>query len=387
MGGSSPRLLKLVALAVLVLQNVSLVLTMKASMGSGGGGGGGGGGPAYLVTVVVLLTETLKLLICVVVLLTKGKTFDWSSLAKAEGLKMAVPALLYVVQNNLLFFAVSRLEPAVYQVTYQLKIATTAVFSVLMLKRRLTRTQIFGICALLPGVCMVQLSRIGGGGHGGGNGGAGGAIGFNATLTPLPPGMKVLGHAGGRDGGGPAAAAAGMSVSVMQQMLGLAAVICSTITSGFAGVYFEKVLKSARGLSLWERNVQLAAYSIVCGVLTVVVKDGGKVVARGSLFSGISFAVVGVIVLQAAGGLLIAVVVKYADNIAKAFATSVSVIISCVLSILFFGFNPPVLFFIGAALVGYAVYVYSSGPDEPTTRFFFKAVGCPAEAAGSVLPR
>ena len=89
--------------------------------------------------------------------------------------------------------------------------------------------------------------------------------------------------------------------------------------------------------------------------------------------------------------MLVAAVVKYADNIAKAFATSVSVIISCVLSILFFGFNPPVLFFIGAALVGYAVYVYSSGPDEPTTRFFFrfffKAVVCPAEAAGSVLPR
>lgn len=50
-------------------------------------------------------------------------------------LKMAVPACLYVLQNNLNYIAVSNLDGPTFQLLYQLKILTTALFSVLMLKR------------------------------------------------------------------------------------------------------------------------------------------------------------------------------------------------------------------------------------------------------------
>lgn len=50
-------------------------------------------------------------------------------------LKMAVPACLYVLQNNLNYVAVSNLDGPTFQLLYQLKILTTALFSVLMLKR------------------------------------------------------------------------------------------------------------------------------------------------------------------------------------------------------------------------------------------------------------
>lgn len=50
-------------------------------------------------------------------------------------LKMAVPACLYVVQNNLNYVAISNLDGPTFQLLYQLKILTTALFSVLMLKR------------------------------------------------------------------------------------------------------------------------------------------------------------------------------------------------------------------------------------------------------------
>ena len=53
---------------------------------------------------------------------------------------------------------------------------------------------------------------------------------------------------------------------------------------------------------------------------------------RGDFFSGYNKYVWGVITLQAAGGLIVAVVVKYADNVMKGFATSISIIISAVLS-------------------------------------------------------
>lgn len=49
--------------------------------------------------------------------------------------KMAVPACLYVLQNNLNYMAISNLDGPTFQLLYQLKILTTALFSVLMLKR------------------------------------------------------------------------------------------------------------------------------------------------------------------------------------------------------------------------------------------------------------
>lgn len=61
-----------------------------------------------------------------------------------ELLKVSVPSFLYVIQNNLLYLALSNLDAATYQVCYQLKILTTALFSATMLQVRiLTKTQKF----------------------------------------------------------------------------------------------------------------------------------------------------------------------------------------------------------------------------------------------------
>ena len=43
--------------------------------------------------------------------------------------------------------------------------------------------------------------------------------------------------------------------------------------------------------------------------------------------------------MNATGGLLVAVVVKYADNILKGFACSLAIIISSIISIFLFGFQ------------------------------------------------
>ena len=42
---------------------------------------------------------------------------------------------------------------------------------------------------------------------------------------------------------------------------GLVAVICACCTSGFSGVYFEKILKGT-SVSLWLRNIQLGVFEI-----------------------------------------------------------------------------------------------------------------------------
>ncbi len=139
--------------------------------------------------------------------------------------------------------------------------------------------------------------------------------------------------------------------------VGLVAVVISCLSSGFAGVYFEKILKGSSA-SVWVRNVQLGIFGTALGLLGLWWNDGAAIAERGFLF-GYTDMVWCVIFNQAFGGLLVAVVVKYADNILKGFATSFSIIVSTVMSIYLFGFHVDLLFTAGAGLVIGAVYMYS----------------------------
>lgn len=100
-------------------------------------------------------------------------------------------------------------------------------------------------------------------------------------------------------------------------------------------------------------------YGIVIGVIGMWIKDGEKIKESG-FFNGYTGLVWFVISNQAFGGLLVAVVVKYADNILKGFATSLAIIISCFFSVFFFSFQLNAHFLFGAGLVIFAVYLYGT---------------------------
>ena len=72
-----------------------------------------------------------------------------------------------------------------------------------------------------------------------------------------------------------------------------------------------------------------------------------------------------VIILQSLGGILVAVVVKYADNILKGFATSAAIIISCIVSVCLFDVTLSLQFIIGAVLVVVSIYIYAKFVPRP----------------------
>lgn len=150
-----------------------------------------------------------------------------------------------------------------------------------------------------------------------------------------------------------------------KRFVGLVAVLCAACTSGFSGVYFEKILKGST-TSLWIRNVQMGLPSVIVAFLTVFAKDSANVAKQGFL-GGYTPIVWTVVTVQAVGGLIVAVVVKYADNVLKVFATSFSIIVSCILSAIFFDFHPTFMFTIGASMVVTATVLYSQ-PDRKKRR-------------------
>ena len=71
-----------------------------------------------------------------------------------------VPSAVYLIQNNLLYVAASNLDVATYQITYQLKILTTAMFAVTMLGKKLLPTQWLSLLTLVAGVAFGQQSDV-----------------------------------------------------------------------------------------------------------------------------------------------------------------------------------------------------------------------------------
>ncbi|KCV69029.1 hypothetical protein H696_04448 [Fonticula alba] len=471
-----PRLfgfpLKYVSLVLLVIQNSALVLTLRQSRVAAAPGG-----VPYASSTAVVLSETLKLITCLLLVFL----LDARSSPRAFGvllrrfiftprqlLPLAIPAVLYTLQNNLQYVAASNLDAAVFQVTYQLKIIATALCSVLMLGRSLSKTRWLSLVVLTAGVALVQMSpaevanlvdlTVGSM--------LSGLLPQAANFVRASGGQREARHAAAAAAAAPGAGPSGLLRTARSTLsggvaalssggpgrqnafVGLVAVLVACALSGFAGVYFERILKKnsggveppreptvaggsagappvepgppgstphqagyplhplvvagagpaaageakanyfwtepgpdrragvdvaskndARRLavvnaayradpSVWVRNVQLALFGAGIGLAGALLADGAHIDEHGFLggYTGWTWLA---IANQALGGLLVAVVVKYADNILKGYATSVSIILSAIASVYLFNFVISSTFVVGATLVCVAVYLYS----------------------------
>ena len=310
--------MKSVALLVLVAQNSALLIVMKLSRNTDS--------VMYITSTAVVCAEVVKLLTSLWLTSREAASENTTLLAvlkrdiiekPVDMAKLMVPAILYTIQNNLGYVAVNNLSVAAVQVLYQLKILTTAIFSILILKRALNSFKWISLFTLVLGIAIVQISNL-----------------------SDPSKEKEV-----------------KNVVETNPLLGVIAVLTACCSSGFAGVYFEKVLKGSQ-VSIWVRNVQLSLIGMVIALIGVYGNDY-DVVSEGGFFLGYNYLVWCTISLQALGGLVVAAVVKYADNLLKGFATSISIVLSCVLSYFIFDFQLNLHFMIGTACVLLSTVMYS----------------------------
>lgn len=299
-----------IALVVLIIQNSTLVLMMHYSRMAQEPGQ-----ILYIPSTAVFMAELIKIFACLSAIFYENGQSQFLPVLHRdlvskprEVLKMVVPSGLYAIQNNLLYVALSNLEAATFQVTYQLKIFSTAIFSILLLGTTLTKSKWFALILLMVGVTLVQ----------------------------LPSSSSAESNEKNNS-------------SHQNHTVGLLAVMASCVSSGFAGCYFEKILKST-DTSMWIRNLQLGISGATFSLLAVLIYDYPRI-AEGGMFQGYGILTWLVVINQALGGLLVSLVVRYADNILKGFATSLSIIISSIISFKLFDFKPSLHFIVGALLV------------------------------------
>ena len=358
---------RLICLLVLAVQNSALILLLKYSQNRSG--------PRYHPSSLVCLSELTKIILALLLEANriaksemKGKSLIarhiGHSLMARQSALLILPAFLYAIQNNLCFVAVGLLTPVNYQLIYQAKILTTALFSLLLLGKRLGRRHWLALLLLLVGVVLVQV---------------GGSVGMISKHR----------------------------IMRSREWIGFVLLMINSVTSGFAGVYFEKITKRGnfnlsprlapltsvkrKGgevvvlevpkrdyplheplRSIWVQSVELAVFGLAFSLLLAYLGPDRHRIHLLGFFHGIDRLACLIFVMQAVSGLLVAVVIRYADNILKAFATSISIVISSLLPWCWRGpvdwQQPSGHSLVGSVLVILAVFIYADGERVSKSR-------------------
>jgi UDP-sugar transporter A1/2/3 len=143
---------------------------------------------------------------------------------------MCLPALIFVIQNNLYYFSLQRIDATLFSMTYQLRILTTALLMMIILDRRFSYLQWFALILTLIGAVTVQL-----GGH---------------LSSDHKPSNAV-------------------NSGVSEQVAGLSAVLVMCMTNAFGGVYLEGVMKKSED-SVFLQNIRLSLISLPMAVVTIL---------------------------------------------------------------------------------------------------------------------
>ena len=156
----SDALVKYGCLFALTVQNVMSILLLRYVRTTPG--------PRFINSTAVFLSEVQKMLISLIFFLynerhiSQGLRTIYEKIIgqPKDTVKMGFLALLYTLQNNLLFIAISNLDAATFQVSFQLKIFTTAIFTLVILNRQLNLSQWFALALLFLGISFVQIENM-----------------------------------------------------------------------------------------------------------------------------------------------------------------------------------------------------------------------------------
>ena len=281
--------------------SLPLLLTDSSKNSSGGSGSSGEGGGGSTTTLPRRL---------------------WYLVMQSH--KMMVLALIYGAMNILSFISLRNIGAGMFTIFAQCKILTTATFSTLILQRRYSATKWRALIGLMFGVLLfsepIWRSSL--------TATTTSATGTDDSNKSNP--VDLLQQEQQQEPRRDIAVTNGNNPNnTANPLLGTLAVLIEVTLSGFASIYFEKVIKTdPLKLTIWERNFQLAMTSFPVYLTFILFDDGGP---SGHIGGGWSWLTCAVAAFGAAGGLLVALSIKYGDAILKTLATTGAIVLSSLL--------------------------------------------------------
>ena len=111
-------------------------------------------------------------------------------------------------------------------------------------------------------------------------------------------------------------------------------------------------------MSLWDRNFQMAFWSIVFGCVTLFY-DSSYMIENGGFFGGWTMNTWILVFLWGIGGILVAITIKYTDVIIKGFASAISLIGISIAGSMLLGDDLDLIFGLGAIITIIATFNYN----------------------------
>jgi UDP-sugar transporter A1/2/3 len=283
---------------------------------------------------IVIATELMKIGITATSMfkespLTRSKLFaSWSFI---DYLKIAAaPAALYAVQNLMMQYGYTMLDSMTVNLLNQTKTLSAAFFLYVLLGNKQSFVQIFALVLLL--IAAVTLTS-------------------GMQIYENVRDGKGLGMIwGGGDGGD------GHAVDPVY-LAGTTIILGASAISGLSTALTQKALKTGRHALVF--SAELAVF----GILVLVVTDwcqNRQLFQEGGPFKGWTLETLIPVASNAAGGIIVGLVTKYAGGVTKGFALIAGILVTAVADYMVYGTPLGPQHFASASLVSLSIYLHSS---------------------------
>jgi len=273
---------------------------------------------------ITLLFELAKLFISLFLfgLDTRNKMIGTFMMNFKESTMFAIPAIIYLINDNLLFTILSIIEePTTFEILANMRILATAILFRLVFHRPIHKVQWAALLLLAIGSATSQLVTCG-----------------DYLISNVP--------------------ASGFLLTLLYSIL-----------SACAGIYTEYLMKKKSTDSFYLQNIQLHAWGTFINALILFVFYSHKLREEGfyELAIGKDYLTVFVMINHALAGLAISAIIKYTDNIAKVYAHCMGMLLTMAISSIVYWQVPSIQMLFGMSIVIISLYLFYTEQRTFTT--------------------